>query len=62
MRIDDWAYEFVAVYVMSLAEIQAVAEDLRGVPGSVQIVSHYIEPVNILFDCHNVEILHVPVA
>lgn len=62
VRIDDWAYELVAAYVMSLALNRAVTEDLRRVPGPVQIVSHYIEPVNILFDCHNVKVLQVPVA
>ena len=60
--IDDWAYELVAAYVMSLAKTRAVTEDLRGVPGPVQIISHYIEPVNILFDCHNIKVLHIPVA
>lgn len=66
MCIDDRSYEFICR--VPWRKLSKGGESTQGSefalhsPGSMQIVSHYVELIHNWFNLHDVKILHIPVA
>ena len=61
--VHNGADELIAEHMMSSPpQMRQSRKNLRRILSPVKIVGHYVEPVDVLFDCYNVKILHIPVA